>query len=243
MLERRRSCHRSVPASIVAPLMLGSAALVMGSCHVAALEARFGVRFVEEGQTWTPGTLAAIAEALELLPPEVRALLGNPGLGPLLLLSNETGTDVTGWSPYGRPANYYSNHRGYNEVVLYPDQSVFTVLHELGHAYQLRTAPPGRIAWVFLDPEFLDFMAAAGWTLESSMEDVKASFEAYQVRVSYRGAPVWEGLSRFDPLEDYANSFAMFFRDPSRLRELSPERYHWMATHLPGVRQAALASR
>lgn len=243
MLPCRRTPRRVVPASVVAPLMLGSAALVMSSCHVAALEARFGVRFVEEGQTWTPGTLAAVAEALELLPPEVRSRLGNPDLGPLLLLSNETGTDVTGWSPYGRPANYYSNHKGYNEVVLYPNQSVFTVLHELGHAYQLRAVPPGRIAWVFLDPEFLDFMASTGWSLESSVEDVRASFEAYQVRVSYRGAPVWEGLSRFDPLEDYANSFAMFFRDPARLRELSPERYEWMAAHLPGVRQESVATR
>ena len=235
MPERRRSVRRPVAASVVAPLMLGSAALALTSCSFGALEARLGVRFVQEGQTWTPGTVAAVTLALESLPPEVRARLGNPDLGPLLILSNETGADVTGWSPFGRPANYYSNHKGYNEIVLYPDQSRFTVLHELGHAYQLRSVPPGRIAWVFLDPEFLDFMAATGWRLESSPEEVTASFEAYQVRVSYHGAFVWTGLSSFDPLEDYANSFAMFFSDPARLRELSPERYGWMATHLPGV--------
>jgi hypothetical protein len=233
---------RAVPASVVAPLVLSGAALAVASCHFAALEARFGVRFVEEGQTWTPGTVASVTRALELLPAEVRARLGNPGLGPLLILSNETGTDVTGWSPFGRAANYYANHKGYNEIVLYPDQSVFTVLHELGHAYQLRNVPPGRVAWVYLDPEFRDFMAAAGWSLESSPEDVRASFEAYQVRCSYRGTFTWTGLSSFDPLEDYANSFAMVFWDPARLRELSPERYGWMAVHLPGVQGQAVGA-
>lgn len=235
MAQRRRRAAGVAPASVVAPLMLGGAALLLTSCHVAALEARFGVRFVEEGQTWTPGTLASVTRALELLPPEVRSQLGNPALGPLLLLSNEGGVDVTGWAPYGAPANYYANHKGYNEIVLYPDQSVVTVLHELGHAYQLRGVPPGRIAWVFLDPEFADFMQATGWRLESSPEEVRASYEAYQVRVSYHGGFVWEGLSRFDPLEDYANAFALFFADPERLRRLSPERYDWMATRLPGV--------
>jgi hypothetical protein len=208
-------------------------ALFLTACNFAALEARFGVRFVEEGQTWTPGTVASVTRALELLPPEVRARLGNPSLGPLLILSNETGTDVTGWSPYGRGANYYTNHKGYNEIVLYPNQSVFTVLHELGHAYQLRNVPPGRVAWVYLDSEFRDFMVATGWVLESSPDEVRASFEAYQVRLSYRGTFTWTGLSSFDPLEDYANSFAMFFSDPARLQGLSPERYEWMAAHLP----------
>ncbi len=235
MAQRRRRSPGMAPASVVAPLMLGGAALLLTSCHFAAIEARFGVRFVEEGQTWTPGTVASVTRALELLPEEVRARLGNPALGPLLILSNENGADVTGWSPYGGAANYYANHKGYNEVVLYPDQSVLTVLHELGHAYQLRGAPPGRIAWVFLDPEFLDFIRATGWRLESSPDEVRASHEAYQVRTSYHGTFVWEGLSRFDPLEDYANSFALFFADPERLRELSPERYEWMAAHLPGV--------
>jgi hypothetical protein len=35
-------------------------------------------------------------------------------------------------------------------------------------------------------------------------------------------------MSNPDPLEDYANSFALFFYDPGRLQELSPARYDWM---------------
>lgn len=234
--QRSSSSRRRRPAwAAGAPAVLGGVALLAASCQFAAMEASYGVRFVLDGQTWTPLSVASVDEALSSLPPEVRASLGNPALGPLHLLSNETGTDLTGWSPYGRAANYYSNHRGYNEIVLYPNQTASTVLHEMGHAYQLRSVPPGRIAWVFLDPEFLDFMEATEWRLESSPDEVAAAFEAYQVRFSYHGAPVWSGLSSFDPLEDYANTFAQFFLDPEALRTLSPERYEWMASHLPGV--------
>ncbi len=227
---------------LATPVVLGATVILSASCQFATLELQYGVDFVEEGQVWDPASLQSVTTALSLLPPEARAQLGNPSLGPLHISSNYTGTSLTGWSPYGRGANYYTNHKGYNEVVLYPAQPVTTVLHEFGHAYQLRGVPPGRIAWVFLDAEFQDFMAATGWQVHSSREEIEAAREAYQVSFSYAGDNVWNNLSAFDPLEDYANSFAMFFADPERLRLLSPVRYDWMATRV-GAAQPALVSR
>ena len=36
-------------------------------------------------------------------------------------------------------------------------------------------------------------------------------------------------MSRNDPLEDFANSFALFFVNPGDLASRSPERYAWFA--------------
>ena len=49
---------------------------------------------------------------------------------------------------------------------------------------------------------------------------------------SSHGPHVWQTLSNPDPTEDYANSFALFYLDPERLRELSPLRYQWMRQHV-----------
>ena len=42
---------------------------------------------------------------------------------------------------------------GKNELILYPKQSVFTIVHELGHAYNLRRTAAGRYNLVLLDAE------------------------------------------------------------------------------------------
>jgi hypothetical protein len=39
-------------------------------------------------------------------------------------------------------------------------------------------------------------------------------------------------MSNYDPLEDYANSFALFFYDPQQLQQLSPARYQWMLANV-----------
>jgi hypothetical protein len=40
-------------------------------------------------------------------------------------------------------------------------------------------------------------------------------------------------MSNDDPLEDFANSFAMYFLDPGALQQSSPGRYAWMAATFP----------
>jgi len=223
----RRGPGRRSPRLLALAALL-AAALFAASCQLAALEAQYGVHFVIEGQTWDAASVGAVADALNRLPPHVRSHLGNPRLGQLRFLDNPEGRTSTGWSPYGRAANFYSNYEGLNEVVLAPGQGTFTVLHELGHAYQLRATEPGKNAHVLLEPEMRDFMAATGWRLLSSDAEVLAATEPYEVRLAYEGSQVWDTISRDDPLEDYANSFALFFLDPARLQQLSPARYEWM---------------
>lgn len=225
LLRRGLGCR--TPRMLVLAGLVAAAVLAAG-CQLAALEAQYGVHFVIEGQTWDAASVGAVADALNRLPPHIRSQLGNPRLGQLRFLDNPDGRTSSGWSPYGRAANFYSNYEGKNEIVLAPDQGTFTVLHELGHAYQLRATEPGRNAHVLLDPEMRDFMATTGWRLLSSDAEVLAATEPYEVRLAYEGPPVWDSVSRDDPLEDYANSFALFFLDPGRLQQLSPARYQWM---------------
>ena len=58
--------------------------------------------------------------------------------------------------------------------------------------------------------------------------ELAADHDQTELRFAYDGQKVWSYLSFPDPLEDYANSFALFFYDPERLRQLSPVRYDWM---------------
>ncbi len=214
------------------PLLALVAAVATGvavtGCQFARIEAQYGVVFVGQGQTWDDASIGAVDDALGHLPPNVLARVGNPALGPVRFLDNPDGQTSSGWSPYGRAANFYSNYEGKNEVVLAPDQGTFTVLHELGHAYQLRGTEPGRNAHVLLQPEMRDFMAVTGWHVLSTDAQVQADSEPYQVQFAYDGAAVWTTVSRADPLEDYANSFAMYFFDPAQLQQLSPVRYAWV---------------
>jgi hypothetical protein len=166
------------------------------------------------------------------LPQHVVTQLGSRSYGRLYILSNANSTTLSGSRVYSSGANFYSNDDGRNELVLYPDQGVRTILHELGHAYQLRMTPPGRYAWVFFQQEMRDFMAATGWHLLSSDEEVAAAVDQTQLSFAYDGPQVWQFMSNNDPLEDYANSFALFFYDPQQLQQLSPVRYQWMLANV-----------
>jgi hypothetical protein len=192
-----------------------------------------GIVLVSEGQQWDEATLTNVDAALSQLPPGVLASLGNPDLGPLHILVNSEGRAMSGAQPYGGSANYFSTNDGVNELVLYPDQRVSTVLHELGHAYNLRATPAGRYAQVLVDPEMESFMAATGWQVLTPPEVVAQSIDHTQIDYGYTGSFMWDDLSHFDPLEDYANSFAMYFYDPAGLKASSPQRYDWFAGHLP----------
>lgn len=229
----RTGMARPAPRILLFLGLLAAGAVAAG-CQLTALEAQYGVQFVVQGQTWDDLSVSAVGDALGHLPPDVRARTGNPALGPLRFLDNPDGRTSTGWSPYGRASNFYSNYEGMNEIVLAPDQGAFTVLHELGHAYQLRNTEPGKNARVVLQPEMQDFLAATGWHLLSSEADVLAASEPYQLAFSYDGAHVWDTISRQDPLEDYANSFAMYFLDPVQLQQLSLVRYDWAQRNIAG---------
>ena len=191
-----------------------------------------GIDLVMQGEEWDDLSLANVDQALSALPPGLLTSLGNPALGEMQIVVNREGRELSGTQPYGGPANFYSTNDGVNELVLYPHQSAFTVLHELGHAYNLRRTPAGRYALVLLDPEMQSFMAATGWQVLATDDQVRAAVDQIGVSYSYSGGFMWSNLSHFDPLEDFANSFAMYFLDSATLNSLSPARYDWFAANI-----------
>jgi hypothetical protein len=136
-----------------------------------------------EPEGWDADSRRNITEALALLPAGLRAELGNPALGPLLIQVNDAGRTLSGRQPYGQAANFYSTNEGRNEVVLYPGQS-------------------------------------------AALRDLR---DHAAVSLAYDGPSIWTSLSRNDPLEDFANSFAAYFAAPEELKQLSPPRYAWFA--------------
>jgi hypothetical protein len=196
-----------------------------------------GIRIETEGQLLDDHTLGNIDAALSALPADVLAGLGNRQFGLLHILVNTEGRTLSGDQPYRGPANFFSTNESTNELVLFPQQSVYTIVHELGHAYNLRNVGAGRYATVLLDPEMRSFLDAAGWTIKSSDAEIKAAIDHMDVEYTYHGSFNWPSLSNNDPLEDFANTFAMFFLDPHALQQSSPERYAWMARTFGPVRK------
>ena len=205
---------------------------VAATCPVEEARQRYGVEIVVEGQSWDPLAMQAVVEGLSRLPPHVVRDLGSPFYGRLHILANGDGQTLSGYRPYSNSVNFYSNNDGRNELILAPGQGIRTVLHELGHAYQMRLTPPGRYAWVFFQEEMRDFMRATGWRLLSSDIEVAAAHDQTELRFAYDGPQIWSTLSHPDPLEDYASSFALFFDDPSELARRSPARYQWFQHHV-----------
>jgi hypothetical protein len=191
-----------------------------------------GFVFVQEAQEWDEASRANVEGALSALPAGIRAQLGNRALGPVHILVNRAGRSLSGKQPYGGPANYFSTNDSRNELVLFPGQSVQTILHELGHAYNLRRIAAGRYSLVLLDPQMQSFMAATGWRVLSTPEQIRAARDHIQVEMAYEGQQVWSRLSHHDPLEDFANSFAMYFLSPSELESRSPERFAWFEANV-----------
>jgi hypothetical protein len=210
------------------PLLVG----VEPACQVQEAREAYGVEIVLAGQSWDEASLSAVMDALSRLPPHVVKRLGSRFDGRLHILCNAEARTLSGTSVYSHGANFYSSNEGRNEIVLYPNQGTLTVLHELGHAYQLRLVPPGKYAWAFFQDEMRDFMRATGWHLLNTDAEVAAALDQTELSFSYGGPQVWQSMSNPDPLEDYANTFALFFYDPERLRQLSPVRYDWMQRHV-----------
>jgi hypothetical protein len=214
---------------VLLPVLIGA---TDPACQVQMARQAYGVEIVTEGQAWDDLSLNAALDALSHLPPNVVRELDSPLNGPLYMLCNKEARDLSGTRIYPHGANFFSTNDGRSEIVLYPDQGTLTVLHELGHAYQLRLVPAGKYALAFQDGEIRDFMQATGWRLLSSDAEVVAALDQTELRFAYDGPPVWQFLSNPDPLEDYANSFALFFYDPAQLSQLSPVRYEWMLRHV-----------
>jgi hypothetical protein len=185
-------------------------------------------------QTWSGDSRRTVDRALALLPQAVRESLGNPTLGPLYVSVSADGHTLSGEQPYGHAANFFTTNEGRNEVVLFPDQGLLTVLHELGHAYNLRRTPAGSYAAVYLDDEMLSFMSAAGWRLLTPPDRLKYIRDQSQVELVHDGDPIWTDLSRDDALEDFADSFALYFAYPDRLKALSPSRFAWFQARFRG---------
>jgi hypothetical protein len=191
-----------------------------------------GIVLVSEGQDWDAASYAGVEDVLSRLPASVRASLGNRSNGPLHILVNIAGRTMSGWQPYGGPANYFSTLEGTNEIVLFPKQSPKTIAHELGHAYNLRNVSNGRQAMVLLDPQMQSFMVAASWTVLTPGDQVRNLVDHFDASVVLTTAPVWASLSHNNPLEDFAESFALFYMDPEGLAKLSPARYEWFVANL-----------
>jgi hypothetical protein len=191
-----------------------------------------GFVFVTEGQDWDEDSFTNVEGALSRLPARIRGLIGNRALGNVNILINRSGSALSGKQPYGGPANFFSTNDGRNELVMFPDQSVPTILHELGHAYNLRRIAAGKYALVLLDPEMQSFMTATGWRVLSTAEQVQAARDQLQIQFAYSGTFTWPRLSNNDPLEDFANSFALYFYAPGDLQQKSPERFAWFEANV-----------
>jgi hypothetical protein len=228
VLEASSDRNAAPPAGIQAdPQMQSLDAVVPGERWGAA-----GITYVIQGQEWDAVSLANVDQALASLPGGVLTALGNRDLGGVSILVNRSGRTLAGKQPYGQAANFFSTNDGRNELVLFPDQSPPTVLHELGHAYNLRAEPAGRYTLVLLEPEMQSFMAATGWRVLSSTGQIQAARDQTAVDFAYSGAFTWPRLSHNDPLEDFANSFALYFSSPADLKALSPERFAWFDANI-----------
>jgi hypothetical protein len=224
--------QNAAPA-VSAPQPPVSAPAVAASGSVVERWQAQGIVIVTQGQEWDEQSLANVDAALSALPASVRSQLGNPALGQMHILVNSHGRALSGKQPYGGPANFFATGDGVNELVMFPRQRVSTILHELGHAYNLRRIPAGNYAKVLLDAEMQSFLAATGWEVLTPRDQVAAAVDHMKLSYAYHGSFMWPGLSHNDPLEDFANSFATYFYDPSGLKAQSPERYDWMAANLP----------
>jgi hypothetical protein len=121
------------------------------SANVVERWRALGVIIETQGQEWDEQSLANVDAALSALPASLRAQLGNPALGQVHVLVNSQGRALSGKQPYGGAANFFSTGDGVNELVMYPRQRVATILHELGHAHNLRRIPAGNYAKVLID--------------------------------------------------------------------------------------------
>jgi hypothetical protein len=223
---------------------------------ITSIEAQYGVHVVVIGQNWGANegaqlrNIGAVQAALAGVPSSVRAAAATNAGGSLTFLSNDTGSTVAGWQPYGaRAANYYSNEDivngariAANEVVLQPGSSAQTVAHELMHSYQMRGLAPGDYAGALLTPEIRSFMAATGWMQLVRDDEVRSdsgAWDALNADFAYNGRPLdyvneWGTAILYapNPLEAYAEAGGLFYGHSAYAVPDWPEYWGWFSANV-----------
>lgn len=116
--------------------------------------------------------------------------------------------------PYGRPGNFY--WAPLRQVVVMPGQGERTVMHELCHAHQHQVI----LEELGREPA-LDLREWYGTSEGQSFSALAAEHP-----------PPWAWLSALTPLEDFANTCALWNVDPDELRKRDPARWEWMKENL-----------
>ena len=147
----------------------------------------YDVRIVVAGQDWgvdgaaQTANVEAVISAIDRLPATVISAVVAHANGRLTFVSNDQGSTLDGWQPYGgQPMTYYTNSdqsiAGYhasNQVVISVGATSMSIGHEIFHAYQFRSVGPDQYALAMLQPEVRSFMEAVGWRQIGSDEEVR----------------------------------------------------------------------
>ena len=201
----------------------------------------YGVRIVVDGQDWGADDAAqtahvqAVISAIDRLPATVISAVVAHVNGPLTFVSNDQGSTLDGWQPYGgQPMTYYTNsdqsvagYQASNQVVLSVGATSMSIGHEIFHAYQFRSVGPDEYALALLQPEVRSFMEAVGWRQIGSDEEVRQtvnqpwseldSLYVYEGRAltysSTSGAT--STISAANPTEAFAIAGSFYYTRPS----------------------------
>ena len=106
-------------------------------CQVQQARDAYGVEIVTDGQNWDDASLNAVMDALGRLPAHVVNQLGSRIYGRLYILSTRSRAPCPAQSLLQRRQLLLEQRRPQRARPL-PGPGHGTVLHELGHAYQLR---------------------------------------------------------------------------------------------------------
>lgn len=141
------------------------------------------------------------------------------------------GCTSTGFCPYGgeSSANYY--YAPLREIVISPGQGKLTLFHEGCHAHQHQVILDEIGREPTLDMrEWIDtaegqsFITTTGWTADGGLDPYGPTFLPNETP--------WAWLSHQSPVEDFANTCALWLAEPEELRHRDPLRYAWAERHL-----------
>ncbi len=242
-----------VPAAPASTLQPGTEALARQAAE------RYGVRIVLEGQDWGPdgasqeANVGAVISAIDRLPLRVTSSVVAHPHEPLTFVSNQRGSTVDGWQPYGAfPMTFYTNsdqgpagRRPANEVVLVTGSSDLSIAHEVLHAYTFREVGPDRYVLALLGDEMGSFMAATGWrqlgTDDQVTEAADDPWEAVNALFAYEGRPLayataagsTVALAPPNPLEAFAVAGSIYYARPEGMALPDwPEYWAWFDHNL-----------
>ena len=219
----------------------------------------YGVRIVVDGQDWGADDAAqtanvqAVISAIDRLPATVISAVVAHVNGPLTFVSNDQGSTLDGWQPYGgQPMTYYTNsdqsiagYQASNQVVLSVGATSMSIGHEIFHAYQFRSVGPDQYALALLQPEVRSFMEAVGWRQTGSDEEVRQtvnqpwseldSLYVYEGRAltysSTNGAT--STISAANPAEAFAIAGSFYYTRPSWMPLPDwPEYWSWFQANV-----------